>query len=175
MPSRGCVISPDHFCFDEYTIKSQQSNIRNFVKKVHFAYFKLKFGNQIKVWTPYKVCRRCKIDIRLWFKGKKNSFRFDFPMIWPEQENPTINCYFCSVDSKGFNTENRKKIFCLNLDSAIHPVSHSSEISVLQPPSCLDILSVTETYNHSKMNLAQIFLLARNLNFFSQIELNDLV
>ncbi|GBN66353.1 hypothetical protein AVEN_161695-1 [Araneus ventricosus] len=60
MAPRGCVISPDNFCFicDEYTVKSQERNISDFVKKVYFAYFKLKLGDQDKPWAPHKVCRR---------------------------------------------------------------------------------------------------------------------
>lgn len=101
-------MSPDSFCFicGEYTVKRQQRNINDFVKKVYFAYFKLKLGDQDKPWAPHKVCRRCEEDLRLWFKGKKNSFRFGIPMIWREQKNHTTDCYFCSVYVKGFNTKN---------------------------------------------------------------------
>ncbi|PNF16265.1 hypothetical protein B7P43_G11640, partial [Cryptotermes secundus] len=77
------------------------------VKKVYFAYFKLKLGNQDKPWAPHKVCRRCEEDLHLWFKGKKNSFRFGIPMMWREQRNLTTDCYFCSVDAKGFNTKSK--------------------------------------------------------------------
>ncbi|GBM54222.1 hypothetical protein AVEN_142272-1 [Araneus ventricosus] len=47
---RDCVISPDNFCFicGEYTVKSQQGNISDFMKKVYFACFKLKLGDQDK-------------------------------------------------------------------------------------------------------------------------------
>lgn len=91
MATRGCVISPNSFCYicDEFTIKSQQRNISDFVRKVYFAYFKLKLGDQDKPWAPHKVCRRCEEDLRLWFKGKKNAFRFGIPMIWREQKNHT--------------------------------------------------------------------------------------
>nr|CAH7720491.1 unnamed protein product [Callosobruchus chinensis] len=113
-------------------------NISDFVRKVYFAYFKLKLGDQDKPWAPHKVCRRCEEDLRLWFKGKKNAFRFGIPMIWREQKNHTTDCYFCSVDVKGFNSKNKRNISYPNLDSAIRPVPHSSEISIPQPPSSLD-------------------------------------
>nr|CAH7748141.1 unnamed protein product [Callosobruchus chinensis] len=140
MATRGCVISPNSFCYicGEFTIKSQQRNISDFVRKVYFAYFKLKLGDQDKPWAPHKVCRRCEEDLRLWFKGKKNAFRFGIPMIWREQKNHTTDCYFCSVDVKGFNSKNKRNISYPNLDSAIRPVPHSSEISIPQPPSSLD-------------------------------------
>ncbi|GBL92881.1 hypothetical protein AVEN_54548-1 [Araneus ventricosus] len=50
MAPRCCVISPDTLCFicGEYTVKSQQRNIvSDFVKKVYFAYFKLRLGDHI--------------------------------------------------------------------------------------------------------------------------------
>lgn len=180
MARRGCVISPDSFCYvcGEYTVKSQQRNISEFVKKVYFAYFKLKLGDQDKTWAPHKVCRRCEEDLRLWFKGKKNSFRFGIPMIWREQKNHTTDCYFCSVDVKGFNTKNKKKISYPNLDSAIRPVSHGSEIPVPQPPSNLDdILSESEDSDAlaSQDESSSDFSVDEGPQLFSQSELNDLV
>ncbi|GBM92369.1 hypothetical protein AVEN_9208-1 [Araneus ventricosus] len=65
MAPRGCLISPNNFCFicGEYTVKSQQ-RISDFVKKVYFAYFKLKLGDQDKPW----LLTSCEEDLRLWFK-----------------------------------------------------------------------------------------------------------
>ncbi|KAL4711555.1 hypothetical protein ACJJTC_003572 [Scirpophaga incertulas] len=122
----------------EYTVKSQQRNISDFVKKVYFAYFKLILSDQDRAWALHKVYRKCEEDLCLWFKSKKIAFRFGIPMIWCEQKNHTSDCYFCLIDVKGFNTKNKKKISYPNLDSTIHPVSHSSEISVPHPPPNLD-------------------------------------
>ncbi|GBP30587.1 hypothetical protein EVAR_76129_1 [Eumeta japonica] len=99
------------FCYicGEYTVKSQQRNISDFVKKVYFAYFHLILGDQDKPWAPHKVCRRCEEDLRLWFKHVK-----------------------------GFDTKNEKKISYPNLDSAIRPVSNNSETPVPHPPPNLD-------------------------------------
>ena len=59
--ARGCVNSPDSFCFicGEYTVKKRQRNISAFIKKVYFAYFSLKLGDQDKPWAPHKVCKTC--------------------------------------------------------------------------------------------------------------------
>lgn len=173
-------MSPDSFCFicGEYTVKRQQRNINDFVKKVYFAYFKLKLGDQDKPWAPHKVCRRCEEDLRLWFKGKKNSFRFGIPMIWREQKNHTTDCYFCSVYVKGFNTKNRKNISYPNLDSAIRPVPHSSEIPIPQPPSSLDeYLSESEDEDTlpPQDESSSDFSFDEGPELFSQSELNDLV
>ncbi|GBM33829.1 hypothetical protein AVEN_76196-1 [Araneus ventricosus] len=55
-----------------------------------------------------------------------------------EQQNHTIDCYFCSIDVRGFNTRNKTNIFYPNPTSAIRPVPHTSEIPVPHPPSSLD-------------------------------------
>ena len=113
MAARGCVISPNCFCYicGEYTIKSQQRNISDFVRKINFAYIKLKIGDQNKPWALHKVCRRCEEDFRLRFKGKKNAFRFGISMICHEQKNHTIDCYFGSFDVKLGSIKEKKKRF----------------------------------------------------------------
>ncbi|KAL4715739.1 hypothetical protein ACJJTC_006318 [Scirpophaga incertulas] len=177
MAHRGCVISLDNICYicDEYTVKSQQRNISHFVKMVYFAYFKLILGDPDKAWAPHKVCRRCEEDLRLWFKSKKTAFRFGIPMIWREQKNHTTDCYFCSIDVKGLNTKNKKKISYPNLDSPIHPVSHCSVSH--PPPNLEDILSDaddSETFALQNESSSD-FSVDEGPQLFSQIELNDLV
>lgn len=181
MATRGCVISPNSFCYicGEFTIKSQQRNISDFVRKVYFAYFKLKLGDQDKPWASHKVCRRCE-DHRLWFKVKKNAFRFGIPMIWREQKNHTTDCYFCSIDVKGFNSKNKRNISYPNLDSVIRPVPHSSEISIPQPPFSLDQYP-SELEDEATLpppgesNSDLSFDKDGGPQLFSQGELNDLV
>lgn len=75
MPPRKCVNSPDSLCFikREFMVKKQQSNITDF-GKVYFVYFKLKLGDQDKVWAPHKVCKRCVEDLHNWSKGKIKAF-----------------------------------------------------------------------------------------------------
>ncbi|GBL92566.1 hypothetical protein AVEN_123753-1 [Araneus ventricosus] len=180
MAPRGCVISPDNFCFicGKYTVKSQQRNISDFLKKVYFAYFKLKLGDHDNKWAPHKVYRRCEEDLRLWFKGKKNSIRFGIPMMWHEQKNHSTDCYFCSVDVRGFKTKNKKNIFYPNFSSANRPVPHISEIPFPHPPSSLDdIRSDSEDGNtlpHQDESSSD-FSVDEGPQPFSHSELNDLV
>ncbi|GBP37624.1 hypothetical protein EVAR_34661_1 [Eumeta japonica] len=99
-------------------------------------------------------------------------------MIWCEQKNHTIDCYFCSVDLKGFNTKSKKKIAYPNLDSGIRLASHSSEIPVPHPPPNLDyILSDAEdTKTFAPQNESSSdFSVDEGSQLFSQIEHNDLV
>ncbi|GBM28540.1 hypothetical protein AVEN_70135-1 [Araneus ventricosus] len=57
-----------HYQVRPLTVKSQQRDINDFVKKVYFADLKLKLGDQDKPWALHKVCRRCEEDFHLCFK-----------------------------------------------------------------------------------------------------------
>jgi hypothetical protein len=61
MSSRGCVNSPNCFCYicGEFMIKKHQQNIMVFVRKVCYAYFGVKLGDQDKSWSPHKVYMLC--------------------------------------------------------------------------------------------------------------------
>ena len=137
---RGCINSLDCFCYicGDYTIKSQQMKISDFMKKEYFDYFKMKLGDQDKPWAPHKVCKTCEETLRLWFKSHKNSFRFAIPMTWCEQS--TDDCYFCSVNITGFNRRNKKDIRYPMTKCAICPVFYNLEIPVPIPPNNLDEL-----------------------------------
>ena len=78
------------------------------------------------------MCIRCEEDLRLWFKGKKNAFRFGIPMIWREQKNHTTDYYFCLVDVKESKLKNKRSITYPNFDLAMRPVLHRLEISIIQ-------------------------------------------
>jgi hypothetical protein len=73
MSSRGCVNSPNCFCYicGEFMIKKHQRNIMGVIRKVHYAYLGVKLGDQDKSRAPHKVCYVCVEDLRKWSKGKK--------------------------------------------------------------------------------------------------------
>lgn len=66
MASRGCANSPNNFCYicGEFVVKKQQRNITDFVKKVYYAYFGIKLGDQDKTWAPHRVCSICVEELR---------------------------------------------------------------------------------------------------------------
>jgi hypothetical protein len=76
-------------------IKKHQRNITGFIRKVYYAYFGVKLGDQDKSRAPHNVCYICVEDLRKWSKGKKKAFRFGVPMIWREPKNHNDFCYFC--------------------------------------------------------------------------------
>uniref|UniRef100_A0A6P7FIP8 Uncharacterized protein LOC114329810 n=1 Tax=Diabrotica virgifera virgifera TaxID=50390 RepID=A0A6P7FIP8_DIAVI len=115
---------------DLFTIPSQRTNISTFVRQTYFAYFKVKLGDQDKVWAPHKVCKQCVEGLRMWTNGKRAKLPFSILMIWREPKDHSSDCYFCIVKTSGYNKKNKCKIEYPSLLSAIRPVPHSAEIPV---------------------------------------------
>lgn len=181
MATRGCVNSPNCFCYicGTYTVKKQQRNISNFVQKVYFAYFGIKLGDQDKSWAPHIVCSVCVEELRQWSQGKKKSFRFGVPMIWREPKNHSNDCYFCSCTVQGFNLKNRKDIpYPTNISSAIRPVPHGPDLPIPPPPDSLDNILEDDLdqmpYNNSD-DEDSYNPDTNDPELFSQSDLNDLV
>lgn len=184
MASRGCVTSPDCFCYicGTYVVKKQQRNISDFVKKVYFDYFGMNLGNQDKPWAPHKVCSICVEELRQWSQGKKQSFRFGIPMVWREPKNHSDDCYFCSCKVKGFNLKNKKEISYPNMPSAIRPVPHGPTIPIPSLPVSLDnVLDETDILpqlcaSEEGSEVSDIYNPGTSEPIpFTQSELNDLV
>jgi hypothetical protein len=77
-------------------IKKHQRNTTDLSRKVYYAYFGVKLGDQDKSWASYKACYVCVEDLSRWsFKGKKKAFRFGVPMTWREPNNHSDYCYCC--------------------------------------------------------------------------------
>jgi hypothetical protein len=57
-----------------------------FTRKVYYAYFGVKLGDQDTSWAPHKICYICVEDLKKWSKGKKKGFRLGVPMIRREQK-----------------------------------------------------------------------------------------
>jgi hypothetical protein len=91
-------------------ITKQQRNISGFIRKVHYAYFGVKLGDEDKSWAAQKVCFVCAEDLRKWSIGKKKTFRFCVTMIWREPKNHSDDCYFCCCNIKCYNSKNKKVI-----------------------------------------------------------------
>jgi hypothetical protein len=78
-------------------IKKHQRNITGFIRKVYYAYFGVKLGDQDKSWAPHKVWYVCVEGLRKWSKGKKKAFRFGVPMIWREPKVTVMIAIFAVV------------------------------------------------------------------------------
>lgn len=90
------------FCMWWDIVKSQPKNVSDYVKKVYFAYFIFKLGDQNTIWALI----RCAEDAKKTFDCRLNKFK---------QRNNTIDCYFCSINLKRFNRKN-KKMYTLTLN-----------------------------------------------------------
>ena len=181
MATRGCINSPDCYCYicGNYTIKKRQRSISDFVEKVYFAYFGIKLGDQDKSWAPHKVCSICVEELRQWFQGKKQSLRYEIPMVWREPKNHSDDCYFCSCNVQGFNLKNKKDISYPNTQSAIRSIPHGPGVPIPSPSDSLDdILDDHETLGqqgHREEDSDCYDPGTTDPIPFSQSELNDLV
>ena len=82
----------------------------------------------------YKTCGE---RLRQWTSGTSHSMGFGIPILWREATNHVDNCYFCSINMKGVNIEKPKSLSYKCFPSAIWPVAHNTDISVLELKSCL--------------------------------------
>ncbi|XP_076066912.1 uncharacterized protein LOC143040106 [Oratosquilla oratoria] len=134
---RECKNSPDKFCYicGSVTLRQYKRQLTQCVKKLYELYFGCKVGDQDKSWAPHICCVRCTSSLSAWVKGKGTGLMFGVPMVWREPKDHSTDCYFCLTDIKGRNRKGKKSIVYPDLQSAIRPVLHSSDIPVPQPPS----------------------------------------
>jgi hypothetical protein len=150
----------------EFMIKKHQPIITGFMRKVYYAYFGVKLGDQGKSWAPQMVGHVSVEDPRKWSKGKKKAFKFGVPTICREPKIHSDDCYFCCCDVKGYKSKNKKVTLYPNLPSALRPVVHSPEIPVPQPTEILEDTS-TDTFDsggddedflcHAESQIPQLF------------------
>lgn len=180
---RNCVNHPDVFCYicGEYTFKESRKPISDFIKRAYLAYFGVQLGDQDKSWAPHFVCKTCVEHLRQWTNGKRKSLKFGVPMVWREPKNHHDDCYFCSVNIKGINRNNRHKWAYPNMESARRPLPHSEEIPI---PTFSNLPMLLEDDSDTSSNEVQFQKCEGDSDFegplaspqrFSQQELNDLV
>ncbi|XP_076057286.1 uncharacterized protein LOC143034826 [Oratosquilla oratoria] len=168
---RECKNSPDKFCY----IYKRQLTQR--VKKLYELYFGCKVGDQDKSWAPHICCVRCTSSLSAWVKGKGTGLMFGVPMVWREPKDHSTDCYFCLTDIKGRNRKGKKSIVYPDLQSAIRPVLHSSDIPVPQPPSELPSDDTSNSDDSESQDATYTTQLEsdKKPHLITQPELNDLV
>ena len=120
-------------CLKVYEQKKTR-NITRGIKKMYRIYFVYQLGEQDKTQIPYKVCKKCCLDLHNWINKRSSLMPFAVPMIWREPKDHCRNCYFWSHQSKGLFFKQRDKKACSNLDSARSPVPHDKSIPPSEPP-----------------------------------------
>ena len=149
---RQCLHSAQKFCYicGCYIFDSKVRQIDSFVKKLYFAYFKVKVGDQDKRFAPHVACNTCAEGLRYWSEGKRKAMPFAIPMIWREQKSHYDDCYFCMTKISGYNKKNKKGIKYPNLLSAIGPVPHGPDLPV---PSCIQLFYYTRVSQMKTLNV----------------------
>ena len=148
--------------------------MRGRIKKIYFAYFGCKIGDQDKPWAPHYCCSERTKKLNLWFSGKKQSVEFAVPMIWREQIDHT-DCYFCITEIEGYTIKKiRKKIKYPDLLSATRPVPHTAQLPVPVPPSVYDVkpTEISESSETSQSEFEPDH--TKKVTLFHQKDLNDL-
>ncbi|XP_048852601.1 uncharacterized protein LOC125720773 [Brienomyrus brachyistius] len=139
MASRGCINSPDMFCYvcGLFTDKSHRKTLMPLMKKAYELYFDSKVDSG-KSWAPQFICLTCSCNLRGWIrKAKKNNhMSFGVPMIWREPTNHTTDCYFCMTKVSGFTFKTRSSLNYPDVSSVSKPVAHDPvTCPVPEPPA----------------------------------------
>ena len=127
---RKCQNDPDSFCYmcGSYMTTKQRRPITDFVKKAYLAYFEVKLSDQDKKWALHKVCGACVATLRKLSKGQKCHMSFGVRMVWRELKNHHSDCYFCMVNTKGFNSKTNHAASYPDIQSARRPVDHYAKV-----------------------------------------------
>lgn len=88
-------------------------HISNFVKQSFYAYSEVKVGDQDKNWAPHIICNRC-VNYHHRTKIKRDSLKFEIPLVWPDPQNHVDDCFFCLTNVGASNTK-RDFIVCPDL------------------------------------------------------------
>ena len=56
--------------------------------------------------------------------------KFGVPTIWREAKKRHADCYFCMVNTKGFNSKTKRAASYPNILSARRPVDHYAEVPI---------------------------------------------
>jgi hypothetical protein len=160
----------------EFVIKIQQRNITGFIRKVYYAYFGVKLGDQDKSWAPHEVCYGCVEDLRKWSRGKKNAFRFGVPRILREPKNHSDDCYFCCCDGKGYNSKN-KEVILYPTEPSFSFTSCCSwpRCTVPQPTEILEDASTNSSDSGGDDEEFQCYTESQSPQLFTQSELNYVI
>ena len=140
MASRGCINSPDLFCYvcAYLTDKSHRKTFTPFLRKAYELYFDSKVDSG-KSWAPQLICLTCACNLRGWIRKAKNNnhLAFGVPMIWRESSNHITDCYFCLTNVTGFSYKTRSSVKYPDIPSVSKSIPHD-------PVSCPIPTSPTE-------------------------------
>ena len=120
---RKCYNNPNKFCYicGRFMFKGDERSITPRVKTLNYAYFKMKLGDEDKIFAPHKICAKCLSNLSLWSVGKLKRMAFSTPMSWRDQKDHVSDCYFCLTHTAQFTRRTANSIIYPDLPSAIRP------------------------------------------------------
>jgi hypothetical protein len=96
-------------------------------------------------------------------------------MIWREPKIHSDDCYFCSCDAKGYNSNNKKVILYPNLPSAVRPFVHAPEVPVHQPTEIIEDASTNSSDSGGDDEEFQCHTESQSPQLFTQSEQNNVI
>ena len=75
---------------------------------------------------------------------------FAISMAWRERQDHITDCYFCMINLKGINRNNKLHVKYPMFFSAIKPIPHGRDLPVLEPEGNIEYSSHSE---HSDMTI----------------------
>lgn len=118
--------------------------------------------------------------LQYWLKGKKRVMQFAVPMVWREQTNHNMDCYFCSTPPM-IGMTLKIKLFLPKYSFSYLPSSYWSRLTHTEPPIVVpinDSRSSTENKagpSQEANNLPNVESSSSKVPHFIAQELNDLV
>ena len=158
MASRGCINSPDLFCYvcGYLTDKSHRKTFTPFLRKAYELYFDSKVDSG-KSWAPQFICLTCACNLRGWIRKAKNNnhLAFGVPMIWRESSNHITDCYFCLTIVTGFSHKTRSSVKYSDIPSVSKPIPHDPvSCPIPTSPTEYRVDDATQEKNSSSSNMA---------------------
>ena len=130
-----CKKKPDRFYYicGNVVLPNHQAKIADFVKKAYCNYFGVKLGDRDKPFTPHVCCKTCVENLRDWKNGKRKSMPFTISIVLREGKYHITYCFFSMINLKGINHKNKHDVQYPDVPSAIRPIHHGPDLSVLAP------------------------------------------
>jgi len=85
------------------------------VKKAYELHFGCKVWDLDKSWAPHSCCSRWMRYLRSWLIGTHQSVPLAVPVVWREQKNHCIDCYFCLTKTDGHSSKSKRTIVDPNI------------------------------------------------------------
>ena len=63
--SRRGINDKDSFCYicSKFVFKGNRKSIDEFYMKAYYTYFKIKLGDEDKIWAPQIICNSCEENL----------------------------------------------------------------------------------------------------------------